>query len=62
MEVINTEFGFSIPLPAGYEEITKSKYKEYNIDPSSTLHVFYKLGYDIPRTISINRDDTFKST
>ena len=58
MKVLNKEFRFSFEIPDEYREISKSDYEKFNID-ESTLHVFVKMEGNTPRTISINRDDTF---
>lgn len=58
MKVLNKEYKFSFEVPDEYKEISKNDYEKYHIDPS-TLHVFVKMDGNTPRTISINRDDTF---
>ena len=57
MLVINQEYRFSFEVPDEYDEIAREDYEKYHINPG-TLHVFIKLVRDMPKTISINRDDT----
>ena len=57
MLVINNEYRFSFEIPDEYREIEREDYEQYHVDPS-TLHIFIKLVRDMPKTISLNRDDT----
>ena len=50
---INEEFNFSYELPEGFEELPRSDYEKYHIDPST---VFCIINIDTHASISLTRD------
>ena len=61
MRFHNIKYRFSFLIPLGFEVLDRLDYPRYHIDEENTVEILINYQPRNTKSISINRDDTFKS-